>query len=99
MHAFAILVVMLSRDAYFKTAINGSPETSAALRSSLIQTNARNRAGKRNQAVEPDRRAMFADEPSRVVLNRISPAGVAVQKPIFGDDFKVSQARHTWLRF
>ena len=42
---------------------------------------------------------MFADEPSRVVLNRISLAAVATQQPILGDDFKVSQTRHTWLRF
>ena len=98
MYAFAILAGKQSRDAYFMTVIDGTGETAAALGTSLIQTSARYRAGEGKRAVERDRRTMFADKPSRDGLNRISPAAFAAQKPIFGDDFKVSRARQTWLR-
>jgi hypothetical protein len=99
MHAFAILVVILGRGAYFKTVIDGTPENSIAFRTSLIRTSARYCVGKRKRAVERDRGIMFADKLRLDVLNRISPAVFAAQKPIFGDDFKVSQERHAWLRF
>jgi hypothetical protein len=99
MRAFAILLVMPGRGTFLVTVTDNVTGTFAALRASVIQTSARYRADRRNQAVEQGARTMFADKPSRVVLDRISLAEVAAQKPIFGDDFKVSHTRQPWPRF
>jgi hypothetical protein len=99
MYALAISEVMLSRNPFFITVIDSVTGTFAALRTSVIQTCALYGAGKRSQAVRRDRRTIFAEKSSRVVFDRISLAEVATQKPIIGDDFKVSQTRQPWLRF
>jgi hypothetical protein len=59
----------------------------------------RHRARKRAQGVEGDQRTMLAGIPGRLVLNRIGPSAVAPQKPIVGNEFELSQARHSWLQF
>jgi hypothetical protein len=99
MNAFAISEVMLSRDTFLVAVIDRATATLAALRTSVTQTSALYGAGKRSQAFERDCGTMFAENLSRVVLDRISLAAVATQKPILGDDFKVSQTRQPWLRF